>query len=113
MIIALEEARIELTNFRDQIRDLGTALRIEALKEQAETLEEQSQSADFWNNQEKSTAALQTLKQLKDKIQRYEDLCAKERILLTGIIISDTRITLRAGSICSTTPSTVWYFPLL
>ncbi len=77
MIIALEEARIELTNFRDQIRDLGTALRIEALKEKAETLEEQSQSADFWNNQEKSTAALQTLKQLKDKIQRYEDLCAK------------------------------------
>ena len=77
MIIALEQAKQELNSFRDQLTELGKALRIEALREQAETLEEKSQSPDFWNDQEKSTKALQTLKQLKDKIERYENLCSK------------------------------------
>ena len=77
MIIALEEARLELIAFRDRLRDLGTALRIDSVREQAATLEEQSQSADFWNNQEKSTQSLQLLKQLKDKIDMYDKLCAK------------------------------------
>jgi len=77
LVIAIEEARIELNNFREQLRDLGHALRIDALREQAATLDEQSQSADFWNNQEKSTQALQTLKQLKDKIERYDALCTR------------------------------------
>ena len=77
MIIALEEARLELIAFRDRLRDLGVALRIDSVREQAATLEEQSQSADFWNNQEKSTQSLQLLKQLKDKIEMYDKLCAK------------------------------------
>ena len=77
MIIALEEAKIELNNFRGQIEDLGIALRIDALREQAATLEEKSQSAEFWNDQNKSTQSLQLLKQIKDKIERYERLCAK------------------------------------
>ena len=77
MIIALEEAKTSLNAFRDQLIDLGNALRIDALREQAATLEEQSQSPDFWNNQEKSTQSLQLLKQLKDKIERYEQLCTK------------------------------------
>ena len=77
MIIALEEAKLELNNFRDQVKELGNALRIDSLREQAMTLEEKSQSPDFWNDQEKSTKSLQTLKQLKDKIERYENLCSK------------------------------------
>ena len=77
MIIALEEAKLELNNFREHIVELGNALRIDSLREQANTLEEKSQSPDFWNDQEKSTKALQTLKQLKDKIERYENLCTK------------------------------------
>ena len=77
MIIALEEAKLELNNFREQIVELGNALRIDSLREQAQTLEEKSQSPDFWNDQDKSTKSLQTLKQLKDKIERYENLCTK------------------------------------
>ena len=77
MIIALEEAKLELNNFREQIVELGNALRIDSLREQAQTLEEKSQSPDFWNDQDKSTKSLQTLKQLKDKIERYENLCPK------------------------------------
>ncbi len=74
MIIALEQAKQRLTGFRESVLELGRALRIDALKEQAETLEEKSQSPDFWNDQEKSTKALQQLKQMKDKIERYESL---------------------------------------
>ncbi|MGM9652838.1 MAG: peptide chain release factor 2 [Eubacteriales bacterium] len=90
-MIALEEARLELTGFRDRLRDLGSALRIDALREQAATLEEQSQSADFWNNQEKSTQALQTLKQLKDKIEQYDQLCSKleDTITLAELAIEE------------------------
>ena len=40
VIIALEEAKLELNNFRDQIKELGNALRIDSLREQANTLEE-------------------------------------------------------------------------
>ena len=77
MIIALEQAKQELNAFRDTLTELGRALRIESLREQAETLEAKSQSPDFWNDQEKSTKALQQLKQMKDKIERYESLCQR------------------------------------
>ncbi|MBR6321715.1 MAG: PCRF domain-containing protein, partial [Lachnospiraceae bacterium] len=77
MIIALEEARLELIDFRDRLKDLGSALRIDYLREQAQQLEEKSSSAEFWNDTDKSTQALQVLKQMKDKIARYDDLCQR------------------------------------
>ena len=39
MIIALEEAKYKLIGMRDDIKDLGSALRIEQLKATAEELE--------------------------------------------------------------------------
>ena len=74
MIIALENAKYELQNFRENIVELGKALRIEELKEEVATLEKETFDPDFWSNQENSTKVLQKIKQSKDKIERYESL---------------------------------------
>ena len=77
MIIALENAKYELQNFRENIEELGNALRIEELKAEVEALEKLTFEADFWSNQENSTKTLQKIKQSKDKIEKYEALCSK------------------------------------
>ena len=77
MIIALENAKYELQNFRENIEELGNALRIEELKAEVEALEKLTFEPDFWSNQESSTKTLQKIKQSKDKIEKYEALCSK------------------------------------
>lgn len=77
MIIALENAKYELQNFRDNIIELGNALRIEELKETVASLEQLTFEPDFWSNQETSTKTLQKIKQSKDKIEKYEALAAR------------------------------------
>ena len=77
MIIALENAKYELQNFRENIEELGNALRIDELKEEIASLEQLTFDPDFWSNQEKSTKILQKIKQSKDKIEKYEALSAR------------------------------------
>ena len=77
MIIALENAKYELQNFRENIEELGNALRINELKEEVAELEKQTFDPDFWSNQENSTKVLQKIKQSKDKIERYESLASR------------------------------------
>ena len=77
MIIALEEAKHTLTNFRADIEELGSALRIEDLRVEAAELEKKTLEPDFWNDQENSGKILRQTKQIKDKIERYERLEAK------------------------------------
>ena len=91
MIIALEEAKNDLNTFRERIEDLGSALHIDSLREQATLLEEKSQSAEFWNDQAKSTQSLQTLKQLTDKIAAYDALRQKleDTVTMAELAIED------------------------
>ena len=74
MIVALDEARLSLIAQRDKIKDLGSALRIDELRENAAELEKQTYAEDFWNDQENSSKILQQVKQMKDKIEAYEKL---------------------------------------
>ncbi len=74
MIIALEDAKYKLTALRDDVKELGSALRIEELRVNVAELEKQTLDADFWNNQENSSRVLQTIKQTKDKIEGYDAL---------------------------------------
>ncbi len=77
MIIALEEAKHKLINFRANIAELGSAIKIDKLREDAANLEKQTLEADFWNDQENSGKTLRQLKQIKDKISSYESLSSK------------------------------------
>ena len=77
MIIEIEETKHKLTNFRSDIKELGSALRIDALRSEAAELDEKTAAPDFWNDQENSGKILRQVKQLKDKIEQYDALGAK------------------------------------
>ena len=77
MIIALEEAKRKLNDMQEDLVELGSALRIEVLKERIEELEAASLEPNFWNDAAKSTRVMQEIKQMKDTVERYETLCAR------------------------------------
>ena len=77
MIIALEDAKYKLIGLREDLTELGSALRIDELREKVVELEKQTLDADFWSNQENSSKVLQTIKQAKDKIEGYDALCTR------------------------------------
>ena len=76
MIVALEEAKRKLGELRGVIAELGNQLRIEESRERAADLERETMVQDFWNDAEKSSKKLQEIKQLKTKIESYEELSA-------------------------------------
>ena len=96
MIIQLEEAKYKLQGLRENIKELGSALQIEKMREKAAELEKETFEPDFWNDQEKSGKVLKKVKQLKDKIKKYEDLGAKleDAITLTEIGIDENDETI-------------------
>ena len=77
MIVALEEAKRKLVALEDVLTELGNQLRIEEARERANDLERETMVADFWNDAEKSSKKLQEIKQLKDKVESYENLVAR------------------------------------
>ena len=91
MIIALENEKYELQNFRENIKELGNALRIEELKAEVASLEQTTFDPDFWSNQENSTKTLQKIKQMKAKIENYEALSAKleDTIMMAEMAIEE------------------------
>ena len=77
MIVALEEAKRRLNAMGDVLAELKNQLRIDEAKEQLVDLERETMIADFWNDAEKSSKKLQLIKQLKDKVESYEELCER------------------------------------
>ena len=92
MIVALEEAKYNLNEQRAKIVELGSALRIEELRERATELDKLTYAEDFWNDQENSSKVLQQVKQLKDKIEAYEKLAQKleDAIALAEMAIEES-----------------------
>ena len=91
MIIALEEAKYKLVKLREDLVELGSALKIEDKRANVEELEKQTLEQDFWSNQENSSKVLQTIKQSKDAIADYDALCAKleDAIVLAEMAIEE------------------------
>ena len=77
MIVALEEAKRRLVALEDVLAELGNQLRIDEAKEKVQDLERETMVQDFWNDAEKSSKKLREIKQLKDKVESYEDLLAR------------------------------------
>ena len=89
LIIALEEAKYELQNFRKTLEDLGDALRIGDKKARVAELDAITNDAAFWSDSENSSKVLRELKQLKDMIEEYEKLSSK---LEDAIALADMAI---------------------
>ena len=77
MIVALDEAKRRLVALEDVVKELGNQLRIDEAEERASDLERETMVQDFWNDAEKSSKKLQEIKQLKTKVESYEELAAK------------------------------------
>ena len=77
MIVALEEAKRRLVAMDDVLAELKNQLRIDEAKERAADLERETLVQDFWNDAAKSSKKLQEIKQLKDKVESYEELLIK------------------------------------
>ncbi len=77
MIVALEDAKKRLIELRGVTKELGNQLQIEASKERAAELERETLVQDFWADAEKSSKKLQEIKQLKTKVESYEELCSR------------------------------------
>ena len=91
LIIALEEAKYKLVKLREDLVELGSALKIEDKRATVEELEKQTLEQDFWSNQENSSKVLQTIKQGKDAIADYDALCSKleDAIVLAEMAIEE------------------------
>ena len=77
MIVALDEAKRKLVALEDVLAELKNQLRIDEAKERCADLERETMVQDFWSDAEKSSKKLQEIKQLKDKVESYEDLVMK------------------------------------
>ena len=77
MIIQLEEAKRALIALEPELKELGSALKIDALREELKELDEKTSQPDFWNDQENSGKILQRQKAVKSKIEKYEGLITK------------------------------------
>ena len=91
MIIALEDAKYKLSGFHDKLKELASALRIDALKEEAAEMESKTLDTNFWSDAENSAKVLRNIKQLKTKIENYEKLVQKvdDTITLTEMAIEE------------------------
>jgi peptide chain release factor 2 len=91
LILALEEAKYKLENFRKDITELGSALRIDELRKKAAELDSVTADPEFWNNQENSGKVLKEVKRIKEKISKYEALSNKleDTITLAELAIEE------------------------
>ena len=91
MIIALEEAKYNLENFRADIAELKSSLRIDEFREKVADLEKTTAEPEFWNDQENSGKVLKEIKRMKDKISNYEALEQKleDTITLAELAIEE------------------------
>ena len=91
MIIQLEEAKRTLQGMRGEIAELGNALKIDKISEEAEELEQKTLVPNFWDDAENSSKILRELKQIKDTIEEYENLqiALEDAIMLADMGIEE------------------------
>lgn len=91
LIIALEEAKYKLISMREPVEDLGSALRIDQIKEKIAELEALTYADNFWADQANSSRVLKETKQLKDKREAYENLCQRleDAIMMAEMAIEE------------------------
>ena len=75
-MLEFDEYKVKLNNARPELEVLRTALRLESAQKEIEELEAASAREGFWNDVEKSQKVQKRLKNLKDKVENFNRLCA-------------------------------------
>lgn len=76
-MVQFEELRLSLLDYREKLTQLGEALGVKQMSEEAEKLEQQTAAEGFWNDLENSQKVQQRISQLKNKIKAYENLSSE------------------------------------
>ncbi len=76
-MLQLEEMRLALVAMEPELRDLKEAIGYDGLARKVAELEEKAAQPGFWDNVEASQKTLQITKQCKDRIERYDSMCAE------------------------------------
>ena len=88
-MIQYDEIRYSLNDRKPQLEELRVSLALDAAAQEVEQLQAQAQAPDFWDDPENSQKILQKIKQLQDKIARYEKLVSLYEDTLTLIEMAD------------------------
>ncbi len=74
-MIILDEYKLKIEALKEEAQTLGATMGIEQLRARLAQIEKISSDPDFWNDTERSQKILQEQKQVKEKITAYEHLC--------------------------------------
>ena len=73
-MIPLDEYKMSLSAFSQQLEECKNALNPENIKEEIQALEDQMSAPDFWNDVENANKLTQRSRQLANKLARYNKL---------------------------------------
>ena len=82
-MLEFDEYKVKLNNCKPELDVLRTALKLEAAQKEIEELEAASAREGFWNDVEKSQQVQKRLKNLKDKVENFNRLCASWDDMMT------------------------------
>ena len=82
-MLEFDEYKVKLNNCKPELDVLRTALRLEAAEKEIEELEAASAREGFWNDVERSQKVQKRLKNLKDKVDNFNRLCASWDDMMT------------------------------
>ena len=82
-MLEFDEYKVKLNNCKPDLEVLRTALKLESAQKEIEELEAASAREGFWNDVEKSQKVQKRLKNLKDKVENFNRLCASWDDMMT------------------------------
>ncbi len=82
-MLEFDEYKVKLNNCKPDLEVLRTALKLEPAQKEIEELEAASAREGFWNDVEKSQKVQKRLKNLKDKVDNFNRLCASWDDMMT------------------------------
>ena len=88
-MLQFEELRLQLEGMEPEIRDLASAIALPQLRKEAEELELRTAAPGFWDDMEKAQKITQRAAAVKEKIEKYQQLCRDSEDAATLIALAD------------------------
>lgn len=87
-MLELEENSKILDEIKNKLKEIKDSMKIESLRREINSLEEETSKEDFWQNQESSNTIFSKLKKLQKKVNKYDDLNKKlENLVEMNILL--------------------------
>lgn len=73
-MIQFEDYKVQLNSLKPVLKTLGEALKLDAVRAEIKELEDESAVDGFWNDLDRSQKVQKRIKQLQNKLQKFEKL---------------------------------------